>query len=215
MDGSGSNIMNDSVLHRRISHVVCGWVRDSLRVRGKFFLFFFPDLLGHFVIWRRLECFWILTLEISEVEKVMIMGLQRHHVYPAQPGQGGEDPHVPHRLSLFVNFILKRQHAVRFDPVTLQFRFLHSYLWLFPSLGTCDDCREEKNDEDGAQYKDESDVGGWGVPGVPEVLVMAARHQVVFRGVVVWSILEKFCQTDFIVRFPFPGQRVLFNSNIQ
>ena len=63
-------------------------------------------------------------LEISEVEKVMIMGLQRHHVYPAQPGQGGEDPHVPHRLSFFVNFILKRQHAVSFDPVTLQFRFL-------------------------------------------------------------------------------------------
>jgi len=67
-------------------------------------------------------------LEISEVEKVMIMGLQRHHVHPAQPGQGGEDPHVPHRLSFFVNFILR----------------------LFPSLGACEDCREEKNDEDGA-----------------------------------------------------------------
>lgn len=48
---------------------------------------------------------------------------------------------------------------------------------------------------------------------VPEVIVMAARHQVVVRGVRVGFILEQICQTDFIVRLSFPGQRVLFLIN--
>ena len=42
---------------------------------------------------------------------------------------------------------------------------------------------------------------------------MAARHQVVVRGVSVGSIVEQFCQTDFIVRLSFPGQRVLHILN--
>ena len=50
------------------------------------------------------------------------------------------------------------------------------------------------------------------MPGVPDVVVMAARHQVVVRGVRVRSILEQICQTDFIVRLSFPGQRVLFKN---
>ena len=41
---------------------------------------------------------------------------------------------------------------------------------------------------------------------------MAARHQVIVRGVSVGSIVEQFCQTDFIVRLSFPGQRVLFKN---
>ena len=53
------------------------------------------------------------------------------------------------------------------------------------------------------------------MPGVPDVVVMAARHQVVVRGVRVRSILEQICQTDFIVRLSFPGQRVLFKNTSQ
>ena len=41
--------------------------------------------------------------------------------------------------------------------IPLRYSFV-SYLRLFPSLGACEDCREEKNDEDGAQDEDESDV---------------------------------------------------------
>ena len=44
---------------------------------------------------------------------------------------------------------------------------------------------------------------------------MAARHQVVVRGVSVGSIVEQFGQTDFIVRLSFPGQRVLFKTQIK
>lgn len=50
---------------------------------------------------------------------------------------------------------------------------------------------------------------------VPEVIVMAARHQVIVRGVRVGFILEQICQTDFIVRLSFPGQRVLFKKTSQ
>ena len=52
-------------------------------------------------------------MEFPEVEDVMVMRLQRHHVHPTEPRQGSEDPHVPHRLTFFVNFILQKIKVVK------------------------------------------------------------------------------------------------------
>ena len=82
-------------------------VWDSLGVWGKFFHFFLPYLFCHFIVWRRLKNFRILIVKFSEVEELVVrMRLQRHHVDPAQPRQGGQDPHVPHRFTFLVDVAL-------------------------------------------------------------------------------------------------------------